>query len=209
MGSFEKVALVTAAVLASVTIYGSLFVSATSDPIKVQAIKQVNSVKSDPYSPNHAAITDMLENYIETHHEKKVSRTKLLKYVKWVNEYTVDHDFDPIWVLAMMWQESRFLEKSKSPHGAIGLLQVLPSTAESFDVNSNALISPEINIKTSIRYLLYLLDKYDGNLRIATIAYNQGEGNVDKGKARSWYYNSVKKHHIKMTQILERMNKKP
>lgn len=149
-------------------------------------------------------MTDMLEQYIELHHEKTVSRAKLLKYVKWAVQYTKDTDIDSVWILAMMWQESRMLEDSVSSHGAIGLLQILPSTARAFGVSKIDLYQPKTNIRTSITYMEYLMDKYDGNLRTATIAYNQGEGNVAKGKARPWYYNQVKEHHNKMLQVIKK-----
>ncbi|MBT2283798.1 lytic transglycosylase domain-containing protein [Paenibacillus polymyxa] len=164
--------------------------------------KQQKQVKS--VAAAHIQMTDMLEQYIELHHEKTVSRAKLLKYVKWVGQYTKDTDIDSVWILAMMWQESRMLEESVSSHGAIGLLQILPSTAKSLGVSKQELHQPETNIRTSIIYLKYLMDKYDGNLRTATIAYNQGEGNVAKGKARPWYYNQVKEHHNKMLGIIKK-----
>ncbi|ETT33325.1 hypothetical protein C161_19942 [Paenibacillus sp. FSL R5-192] len=164
--------------------------------------KQQKQVKS--VAPAHIQMTDMLEQYIELHHEKTVSRAKLLKYARWVVQYSKDTDIDSVWILAMMWQESRMLEVSVSSHGAIGLLQILPSTAKSFGVSKQELHQPETNIRTSIIYLEYLMDKYDGNLRTATIAYNQGEGNVDKRKARPWYYNQVKEHHNKMLGIIKK-----
>lgn len=166
--------------------------------------KQGKQVKDASVAPAHIQMTDMLEQYIELHHEKKVSRAKLLKYVRWVVQYSKDTDIDSVWILAMMWQESRMLEESVSSHGAIGLLQILPSTAKSFGVSKQELHQPETNIRTSIIYLEYLMDKYDGNLRTAIIAYNQGEGNVDKGKARPWYYNQVKEHHNKMLGIIKK-----
>ncbi|MGE6575159.1 lytic transglycosylase domain-containing protein [Paenibacillus xylanexedens] len=164
--------------------------------------KQQKQVKS--VAPAHIQMTDMLEQYIELHHEKTVSREKLLKYVRWVVQYSKDTDIDSVWILAMMWQESRMLEESVSSHGAVGLLQILPSTAKSFGVSKQELHQPETNIRTSIIYLEYLMDKYDGNLRTATIAYNQGEGNVAKGKARPWYYNQVKENHNKMLEIIKK-----
>ncbi|MEK3776743.1 MULTISPECIES: lytic transglycosylase domain-containing protein [unclassified Paenibacillus] len=166
--------------------------------------KQGKQVKDASVAPAQIQMTDMLEQYIELHHEKTVSRAKLLKYVRWVVQYSKDTDIDSVWILAMMWQESRMLEESVSSHGAIGLLQILPSTAKSFGVSKQELHQPETNIRTSIIYLEYLMDKYDGNLRTATIAYNQGEGNVAKGKARSWYYNQVKEHHKKMLEIIKK-----
>ncbi|WP_315793054.1 lytic transglycosylase domain-containing protein [Paenibacillus sp. BIC5C1] len=208
MVTFEKIGIIITAVLASITIYGGLIVPAASNPIGEQNTKQtLKQVKLDPDATSHKEMVDMLEHYIETYQEKTVSRTKLLKYVKWVDQYIEGSNMDSVWILAMMWQESRLLEDSTSSHGAIGLLQILPSTSKSFGINGSDLYKPEVNIKTGIEYMEYLLEKYDGNLRTATIAYSQGEGNVDKGKARPWYYNQVKKHHNTMVKILKKINK--
>ncbi|CAM2861179.1 lytic transglycosylase domain-containing protein [Paenibacillus taichungensis] len=208
MVTFEKIGIIITAVLASITIYGGLIVPAAVNPIGEQNTKQtLKQVKSNPDATSHKEMVDMLELYIESYQEKIVSQPKLLKYVKWVDHYIEGSNMDSVWILAMMWQESRLVEDSTSSHGAIGLLQILPSTAKSFGVSGSDLYKPEINIKTSIEYMEYLLEKYDGNLRTATIAYNQGEGNVDKGKARPWYYNQVKKHHNNMVQILKKINK--
>ncbi|UPK41966.1 lytic transglycosylase domain-containing protein [Paenibacillus pabuli] len=208
MVTFEKIGMIITAVLASITVYGGLVVPAASNPIGEQNTKQtLTKVKSVPDSTSRKEMVDMLEHYIKSYQEKTVSRTKLLKYVKWVDQYNEGSNMDSVWIMAMMWQESRLIEDSTSSHGAIGLLQILPSTAKSFGVSGSDLYKPEVNIKTSIEYMKYLLEKYDGDLRIATIAYNQGEGNVDKGKARPWYYNQVKKHHNNMLQILKKINK--
>ncbi|SHN81830.1 Transglycosylase SLT domain-containing protein [Paenibacillus sp. ov031] len=208
MVTFKKIGIIITAVLASITIYGGLIVPAASNPIVEQNTKQtLKQVKLDPAATSHKVMVDMLEHYIETYQEKTVSRAKLLKYVKWVDQYIEGSNMDSVWIMAMMWQESRLLEDSTSSHGAIGLLQILPSTAKSFGISGSDLYKPEVNIKTGIEYMEYLLEKYDGNLRTATIAYNQGEGNVDKGKARPWYYNQVKKHHNTMVQMLKKINK--
>ncbi|MFE6076077.1 lytic transglycosylase domain-containing protein [Paenibacillus sp. NPDC057886] len=208
MVTFEKIGIIITAVLASITIYGGLIVPVASNPIEEQKTKQIlKQEKPDPDSTSHKQMVDMLEHYIESYQEKTVSQTKLLKYVKWVDQYIEGSNMDSVWIMAMMWQESRLIEDSTSSHGAIGLLQILPSTAKSFGVSGSDLYKPEVNIKTSIEYMKYLLEKYDGNLRTATIAYNQGEGNVDKGKARPWYYNQVKKHHNNMIQMLKKINK--
>lgn len=206
MLTLERVIGVVIAFVVWASQYGSLSASEQIKQVKPmkqekqeEQQKQVKSV-----TPAHIPMTNMIEQYIELHHEKAVSRAKLLKYVKWVVQYTKDTDIDPVWVLAMMWQESRMLEESVSSHGAIGLLQILPSTAKSFGVKQQELHQPETNIRTSIIYLKYLMDKYDGNLRTTTIAYNQGEGNVAKGKARPWYYNQVKEHHNKMLEIMKK-----
>ncbi|MDQ0655369.1 lytic transglycosylase domain-containing protein [Paenibacillus sp. W2I17] len=228
MLTLERVIGIVIAVVILASQYGSLSALGNYKPIGEEAldskrlkevtqeeqIKQVKPTKQEKQekqqkqvksvAPAYIQMTDMLEQYIELHHEKTVSRAKLLKYVRWVVKYSKDTDIDSVWILAMMWQESRMLEESVSSHGAIGLLQILPSTAKSFGVSKQELHQPETNIRTSIIYLEYLMDKYDGNLRTATIAYNQGEGNVDKGKARPWYYNQVKEHHNKMLGIIKK-----
>ncbi|HBU85839.1 transglycosylase SLT domain-containing protein [Paenibacillus sp. 11B] len=201
---FEKIGMIITVVLASITLYGGLIAPTAPNSIGEQHTKHALKVKSDPDSTSHKEMVDMLEQYIESYQEKMVSQAKLLKYVKWVDQYIEVSNIDSLWIFAMMWQESRLIEDSTSNHGAIGLLQILPSTAKTFGVKGSDLYKPEVNIKTSIKYMEYLLGKYDGNLRTATIAYNQGEGNVDKGKARPWYYNQVKKHHSKMIQMLKK-----
>ncbi|WP_181151100.1 lytic transglycosylase domain-containing protein [Paenibacillus sp. PCH8] len=193
-----------AALMSFVSLFGNLSVAGNDKSVEVVVDSvRLEQVKKDSRETVHEEMVEMLEGYIESHHEKKVNRAKLLKYVKWVEQYTKESDVDSLWILAMMWQESRMLEKSVSSHGAIGLLQILPSTAQSFGVSENALYEAKTNIKTSIIYMNYLMDKYEGNLRTATIAYNQGEGNVAKGKARSWYYNQVKEHYNKMLKMLK------
>lgn len=205
MLTLERVLSIVITVVVLASQYESLSASKQVNQVKpLKQEKQVKQVKEASVAPAHIPMTDMIEQYIELHHEKTVSRAKLLKYVKWVVQYTKDTDIDPVWILAMMWQESRMLEESVSSHGAIGLLQILPSTAKSYGVKQQELHQPETNIRTSIIYLQYLMDKYDGNLRTATIAYNQGEGNVAKGKAGPWYYNQVKEHHHKMLEIMKK-----
>lgn len=158
-------------------------------------------VKDDPRTdfvpPSHERIADMLEAYIKEHKEKPVSRTKLLKYIKWSEKYTEGTEIDPLWIIAMAFQESKFQERSVSSHGAIGLMQILPSTANSFGVSARGLRNPEVNIATSVKYMSYLLERFE-TLKMATIAYNQGEGNVSRGTYRSWYYKGVKAHYDAM-----------
>lgn len=172
-------------------------------PVVKAAVEEEGEEGVDTVLPTHDLITDVLERYIKEHDEKPVSRKKLLQYIKWADKRTKDTKIDPLWIMAMMWQESRFQKVVESSSGALGLLQILPNTAKFLGVSPSELNDPETNIDTSIKYLSYLLDRYDGNLRTATIAYNQGEGNVARGKARSWYYTSVKKHYDKMARMLE------
>ena len=97
---------------------------------------------------------------------------------------------------AFMHQESMFNTKAKSKDGAMGLMQVLPSTAKfiskSKDVkrnNSNILKNPEINMEVGQEYLTYLLDLevVSRNLIFLAAAYNGGPGNLQKWKKETNY----------------------
>ena len=97
-----------------------------------------------------------------------------------------------------MHQESMFNSKAKSKQGALGLMQVLPSTAKfissSKDVkrgNSNILKNPEINLEVGQEYIDYLLDLevVSNNLIFLAAAYNGGPGNLQKWKDETNYMN--------------------
>ncbi len=97
---------------------------------------------------------------------------------------------------AFMHQESMFNTNAKSKDGAMGLMQVLPSTAKfitkSKDVkrnNSNILKNPEINLEVGQEYITYLLDLevVSRNLIYLAAAYNGGPGNLQKWKRETNY----------------------
>ena len=97
---------------------------------------------------------------------------------------------------AFMHQESMFNTTAKSKDGAMGLMQVLPSTAKfitkSKDVkrnNSNILKNPEINLEVGQEYITYLLDLevVSRNLIFLAAAYNGGPGNLQKWKKETNY----------------------
>lgn len=79
---------------------------------------------------------------------------------------------------AMAKQESNFQSDATSKSGAMGIMQLMPSTAESLGV-SNA-YDPEQNIMGGAKYISSLLQKYNGDIPLALAAYNAGSNNVDK-----------------------------
>ena len=99
-------------------------------------------------------------------------------------------------IYAFMHQESMFNATAQSNQGAVGLMQVLPSTAKfitsSKDVkrnNSNILKIPEINLEVGQEYIEYLLDLeiVSNNLIFLATAYNGGPGNLKKWKEKTNY----------------------
>ncbi len=92
---------------------------------------------------------------------------------------------DPYLVLALIRQESLFDPEALSPAGALGLMQLLPTTAARL-VGSNlpSLTDPWVNLDLGTTYLRQLLDLYTGDLILALAAYNAGERAVEKWQKR-------------------------
>jgi len=80
-------------------------------------------------------------------------------------------------VRSVMAAESGFQIDAVSPKGAIGLMQLMPQTAQELGVDPH---DPAQNVDAGVRYLRDLLNKYDGGLWRALAAYNAGPGAVDK-----------------------------
>lgn len=92
------------------------------------------------------------------------------------------HGLDPHLLQAVVLTESAYREDAVSPKGAVGLMQLMPATAERFgwrrETGLEALKDPQTNIAAGTRYLAHLVQLYGGNLTLALAAYNAGEGAV-------------------------------
>ena len=104
---------------------------------------------------------------------------KTLKYKNIVESISNEYDVDCNLVKAIIYIESGYNESAVSNKGAVGLMQVLPSTAEFICGESIDLFDPQLNVYAGVKYLKYLLVKFD-NLNVALAAYNAGEGNVSR-----------------------------
>jgi soluble lytic murein transglycosylase-like protein len=77
--------------------------------------------------------------------------------------------------------ESEFNRHAVSPVGAVGYTQLMPSTARYFrpDLERHELFDRDTNLRLGFRFLKTLIDKYDGNVKLALLAYNRGPDRVD------------------------------
>lgn len=85
---------------------------------------------------------------------------------------------DPLLLYSIMHQESTFKPRAMSNKGARGLMQLMPGTAARFGVTS--IWDPKQNIEGGTRYMRFLLDKFEGDVKLALAGYNAGEGAVVK-----------------------------
>jgi soluble lytic murein transglycosylase len=112
-----------------------------------------------------------------------------LRYSEYVRVHARENDLDPALLAAVIYSESKFDAGARSPSGAIGLMQLTPSTADGIAIRTGGshfqtsdLLNPEINIRYGAWYLANLFRKY-GNERLVLAAYNAGQGNVDRWRA--------------------------
>ena len=103
-------------------------------------------------------------------------------YYDTVKKYCDDFDVEPSLVFSVIWTESKFDSSAISSKGAVGLMQLMPSTArwmaQSLDVpfDERKLLDPDYNIMLGVKYLSYLSGRFEGDRLLA--AYNAGEGKV-------------------------------
>jgi soluble lytic murein transglycosylase len=114
-----------------------------------------------------------------------------LRHQETIRAQAGDKHLDPSLIAGVIYAESKFNDSTSSA-GALGLMQLLPSTAHFIADRSGGtrfttedLSTPEINIAYGSWYLRYLLDRYGGDEVLALAAYNGGMGNVDRWVAEA------------------------
>jgi len=107
-----------------------------------------------------------------------------------INYESARNNLDAGVVKRLVWVESKNDPGAVSYRGAKGLMQIMPDTglwmAEKMElsIGSEDLFDPNTNIKIGTAYLAYLKNRFDGDMRLALIAYNAGEGTL-----RRWLNN--------------------
>lgn len=134
------------------------------------------------------------------------TRFKAVRHL--IREAASQHGLEFELLQAVIATESGFDPGAVSPKGAVGLMQLIPETAERFGVRpqgkqsvSERLTDPRTNIQAGSRYLAWLITYFNGDVRLAVAAYNAGEGAVLKAGRRIPNYPETISYVQKVTEL--------
>jgi SLT domain-containing protein len=115
-----------------------------------------------------------------------------------INKAADRHAVDPNLVRALVKVESNFNPNAVSRKGAMGLMQLMPQTAQQMKLTNP--FNPEENIDAGVRHLKDLLDSYGGDVRLSLAAYNAGAGAVARS-AGIPHYAETRNYVKRITQL--------
>jgi soluble lytic murein transglycosylase-like protein len=99
-----------------------------------------------------------------------------------IHQAAVANGISPKIAFGLVRAESSFRTRAVSPVGAVGLTQLMPATARWLKPGTTRreLMQPKTNLQIGFTYLKNLIDRYDGNEKLALTAFNRGPGTVDR-----------------------------
>lgn len=110
--------------------------------------------------------------------EETVTEPVLVNYDNIIEYYCAEYGIDPELVRIIIQKESEFNPNAVSKSGAIGLMQLMPETAEMLGVEDP--YNPWENIMGGVKFLRNLFDKFKGDLELTLAAYHAGPGLVKR-----------------------------
>ena len=122
------------------------------------------------------------ESYIQEKVERYGKMGLNRQLAESIYDLALKENIKPDVAFGLVRTESEFKSHATSHVGAIGLTQLMPATARWLRPGTQVsdLRDPEVNLSIGFRYLRDMIDKYDGDERLALLAYNRGPGTVDR-----------------------------
>jgi len=174
---FTFLALLINSVLVNATFAGTVYTYKDSNghilitnktPRKGKGLKIIKKTKFRPY-----------RDRISKTYNPYFSKVKKSQYDDLITQISNQKKIDRALVKAVVHIESAFQNEAVSRAGALGLMQLMPATAASYDLTENH-FDPKSNLTVGITHLKYLLDRYNNDKRLSLAAYNAGETAVAK-----------------------------
>jgi soluble lytic murein transglycosylase len=136
----------------------------------------------------------------------KSSKADRHLFYSMIDKTARDHQMDPALIRAVVRAESDYNPRAVSSAGALGLMQLMPGTAQDLAVNNP--FDPEENVRGGVQYLRYLLTRFNGDTSLALAAYHAGEQRVERHngvppiEATQKYVKRVLNFHKKYRQTM-------
>jgi membrane-bound lytic murein transglycosylase MltF len=132
--------------------------------------------------------TDWVENVRDEDSQKRYEDT-----VDIIKRYAERYDFDWLMITAQGYQESRLNQRKRSPAGAVGIMQILPSTAADPNVDIRDIRDAEQNVHAGMKYLRFIRDRYFSAPEIEPLdqvlfslaAYNAGPATINQARNKA------------------------
>jgi hypothetical protein len=148
-------------------------------PISDQAVGAAwRAATNEVAQTKTSAREDVIQQKMERYGEMGLTR----ELAESIYDLALQENIDPDIAFGLVRTESEFKATATSHVGAVGLTQLMPSTARGMRKGTTIadLRNPQINLSIGFKFLRELLDKYDGDPHLALLAYNRGPGIVDR-----------------------------
>ena len=150
--------------------------------VLVQVAPEISRMHEEPVAVAEATPVAQVTEQAAPPAPRETTAQKRARYAPYIAAASRATRVDEDLIEAIITAESAFDPHALSSAGALGLMQLMPATADRFGVTDR--LDPAQNILGGARYLKVLLNMFNNNLKLAVAAYNAGEGNVLKHRKR-------------------------